>query len=132
MIFQDTRSQINRKHISNSCQIYSYTDQIRADNGTCEGRVQRRREGDALFARKGTLSLLHVQGETVSKGYVTISSVKTSISTDMAYKTQNDTHKRIPGTTVNIETYKYSLHWRQSWKVRHYKETAHHTPTSRT
>ena len=33
---------------------------------------------------------------------------------------QNDTHKRIPGTTVNIETYKYSLHWRQSWKVRHY------------
>ena len=44
--------------------------------------------GDTLFARKGTLSLLHVQGETMSKGYVTISSVKTSISTDMAYKTK--------------------------------------------
>ena len=30
----------------------------------------------------------HVQGETESKGDVTISSVKTSISTDMAYKTK--------------------------------------------
>ena len=43
---------------------------------------------------------------------------------------QNDTHKRIPGTTVNIEIFP-TLETIVEGST-YYKETAHHTPTSGT